>query len=56
MNKIKWALSNPNQCETIKKNAKKTLKKKYTEDINYKILINIYEEAIKENKNNKLSN
>ena len=56
MSKIKWALSNPNQCETIKKNAKKTLKKKYTEDINYKILINIYEEAIKENKNNKLSN
>ena len=56
MRKIKWAISNPNQCKMITKNATNILKKNYTADINYKILRNIYEDAIKENKNNKLLN
>lgn len=50
--KIKWVMSNDDKCNQIIKNAKKDLKKKYTESINYKILMDIYEKAIKENKNN----
>jgi len=50
--KIKWVMSNDDKCNQIIKNAKKDLKKKYTESINYKILMDIYEKTIKENKNN----
>lgn len=52
--KIKWVLNNDNKCKIIKINAKKDLLKKYSEKSNFKELINIYETAIKENKNNKL--
>ena len=51
--KIKWVLNNDNKCKIIKINAKDLLKK-YSEKSNFKELINIYETAIKENKNNKL--
>ena len=50
--KIKWVMFNDDKCNQIIKNAKKDLKKKYTESINYKILMDIYEKTIKENKNN----
>ena len=49
--KIKWALNNKEKCDQIKVNAKKEFNEKYTAEANYKMLINIYEEAIKENKN-----
>ena len=52
INKIKWVLSNENKCEKIKKTAKKEFEEKYSEDVNYKMLIKVYEEAIKENQNN----
>lgn len=52
INKIKWVLLNKNKCEEIKRNAKKEFEEKYSEDVNYKILIKIYEEAIEENQNN----
>lgn len=52
VNKIKWVLSNANKCEEIKRNAKKEFEEKYSEDVNYKMLIKIYEEAIEENQNN----
>ena len=52
VNKIKWALSNENKCEEIKKNAKKEFEAKYSDKVNYKMLINIYEKTIKESKNN----
>jgi glycosyltransferase involved in cell wall biosynthesis len=52
VNKIKWVLSNENKCEEIKKNAKKEFLEKYSDEVNYWMLIKIYEEAIKENQNN----
>ena len=52
--KIKWVLNNDKKCNKIKINAKKILLKKYSEKSNFKQLINIYETAIKENKNHKL--
>lgn len=54
--KIKWALSNEEKCNQIKENAKKEFNEKYTEEVNYNILKKIYEDAIEENKNNKLLN
>ena len=56
INKIKWALSNEEKCNQIKENAKKEFNEKYTEEVNYNILKKIYEDAIEENKNNKLLN
>lgn len=56
VSKIKWVLSNENKCEEIKKNAKKDFDEKYTQDLNYKMLKNIYERAINESKNSKLPN
>jgi len=56
INKIKWVLKNDNECEKIKINAKKVLIEKYSEKQNFKQLVDIYEAAIKENKNNKLFN
>lgn len=56
INKIKWVLKNDNECEKIKINAKKVLIEKYSEKQNFKQLLDIYEAAIKENKNNKLFN
>ena len=52
INKIKWVLSNKNKCEEIKKNAKKEFEEKYSDQINYKMLIKIYEEAINDTKKN----
>ena len=56
INKIKWALSNDEKCNQIKDNAKKKFNLKYTEEVNFNILKKIYEDAIEENKNNKLFN
>ena len=52
INKIKWVLVNEEKCKVIKDNAKKVFNEKYTEEANYAMLRNIYDEAIKENKNN----
>ena len=49
LDKIKWAISNNNKCETIKINAKKIFEKKYSDKVNYKILFGIYKNAIREN-------
>ena len=51
-NKIRLALTNESKCDEIKKNAKKEFESKYSHEVNYKMLIKIYEEAIKENQNN----
>lgn len=45
--KINWILDNPNECDLITKNAKHDFLNKFSSDVNYKQLINIYEEAIK---------
>ena len=52
INKVKWILNNPKECDQITKNAINDFANKYSSEVNYKKLINIYEEAIKENKNN----
>ncbi len=52
INKVKWILNNPKECDQITKNAINDFDNKYSSEVNYKKLINIYEEAIKESKNN----
>ena len=51
INKVKWILNNPKECDQIIKNAINDFDNKYSSQVNYKKLIKIYEEAIKENKN-----
>ena len=52
--KVEWILNNSIQCNQIVKNAHIEFKNKYSSEVNYKQLINIYEESIEKNKNNKL--
>ena len=47
IDKIKWILNNPKECDRIVLNASHDFKNKYSTEMNYKQLINIYEEAIK---------
>ena len=51
IDKVKWILNNPKECDQIALNANKEFNNKYSSEINYKQLINIYEEAIKNNEN-----
>ena len=48
--KVKWALKNPIQCNKITDNAKKIFLAKYSENVNYKSLISIYRNTIKQKK------
>lgn len=48
--KVKWALKNPIKCDKITDNAKKIFLAKYSENVNYKSLINIYRNTIKQKK------
>ncbi len=48
--KVKWALKNPIQCNKIADNAKKIFLAKYSENVNYKSLISIYRNTIKQKK------
>lgn len=51
INKIKWILNNPNECDVITKNANKDFVNKFSSKVNYNQLLNIYEDAIKISKN-----
>jgi len=51
IDKVKWILNHPKECDQIALNANKEFNNKYSSEINYKQLINIYEEAIKNNEN-----
>ena len=46
INKVKWILNNPDQCDQIAINAKNEFNDKYSSKVNYQQLINIYEDAI----------
>lgn len=51
IDKVKWILKNQKECDQIALNANNEFKKKYSSEINYKQLIDVYEEAIKDNEN-----
>jgi glycosyltransferase involved in cell wall biosynthesis len=51
IDKVKWILNNQKECDQITLNANNEFNNKYSSEINYKQLINIYEEAIKDNEN-----
>ena len=44
---ISWALGNVNEMEKMGENAKNIYKSHYTEDANYKLLMDIYRESVK---------
>lgn len=48
--KVKWALKNPKDCNKMVDNAKKLFLSKYSENVNYKLLINIYKNTLKNKK------
>lgn len=50
VNKVKWILNNPKECDQISLNANNDFKSKYSSDVNYQQLINIYNEAISKTK------
>jgi len=45
-----WMISNAKECREMGENARATYLEKYTPKINYKILMDIYQEAIDSNK------
>ena len=45
-NKVKWVLNNPKKCDEIVINAMNDFKNFYSEEVNYKLLLKIYEEII----------
>ena len=49
--KIEWILANPKECNKIVTNAYHEFNKKYSSETNYRQLIKIYEDAIKNYKN-----
>ena len=51
INKVEWILNNPKICDQIALNANNEFYKKYSSEINYKQLIQIYQEAIYQNAN-----
>ena len=58
IDKVKWILNNQRECDQIALNANNEFNKKYSSEVNYKQLIDVYEKAIKdnENSNNQLFN
>ena len=51
IDKVKWILNNPKECDQIALNANNEFNKKYSSQVNYKQLIDIYKKAIKDNEN-----
>lgn len=51
ISKVKWIMKNPKECDQIALNANNEFKKKYSSEENYKQLLDIYNEAIFEKKN-----
>lgn len=51
INKVEWILNNPKICDQIALNANNEFYKKYSSEVNYKQLIDVYEKAIIENEN-----
>ncbi len=48
--KVEWMISHSEECREMGENARATYLEKYTPEINYKILMDIYQEAIDFNK------
>lgn len=51
--KVRWAWNNPESVSRMGKAARRVYENKYTPEINYKMLINIYEDTIEKNKRKK---
>ena len=51
IDKVKWILDNPEECDQIALNAYNEFKNKYSSEVNYKQLLDIYNEALLEKKN-----
>ena len=51
IDKVKWILNNQKECDQIVLNANNEFNKKYSSQVNYKQLIDIYKKAIKDNEN-----
>ena len=51
INKVKWILKNPKECDQIAINANNDFKNRYSSEVNYKQILDIYNEAIFEKKN-----
>lgn len=55
IDKVKWILNNQKECDQMILNANKEFNNLYSSEVNYKQLIDIYKEAIKDNKKNLLA-
>ena len=51
IDKVKWILNNQRECDQIALNANNEFNQKYSSEVNYKQLIDVYEKAIKDNEN-----
>jgi len=51
IDKVKWILNNPKECDQIVLNAYNEFKNKYSSEVNYRQLLDIYNEALLEKKN-----
>jgi len=51
IDKVKWILNNQRECDQIALNANSEFNQKYSSEVNYKQLIDVYEKAIKDNEN-----
>ena len=51
IDKVKWILNNQKECDQIALNANNEFNQKYSSEVNYKQLIDVYEKAIKDNEN-----
>ena len=51
IDKVKWILNNQKECDQIALNANNEFNKKYSSEVNYKQLKDVYEKVIKENEN-----
>ena len=51
IDKVKWILNNQRECDQIALNANNEFKQKYSSEVNYKQLIDVYEKAIQDNEN-----
>jgi glycosyltransferase involved in cell wall biosynthesis len=46
-NKVRWAVEHPDVMCRMGQNARREYEEKYTPDKNYKLLLNIYEDALR---------
>ena len=51
IDKVKWILDNPKECDQIALNAYNEFKNKYSSEVNYRQLLDIYNEVLLEKKN-----